>query len=99
RRYDLDLLAEIERDRRHGGLLALSAQDLKDDLNGSGGVERILIPGMQNAEDVDLLIPFITAPQMFAFEASLPRGLSPDKPNVWGTVNRVVQGVRIHGLR
>jgi D-galactosamine 6-phosphate deaminase/isomerase len=95
RRYDLDLLEEIARDRRHGGLLAVSGQDL----NAPDGVERILIPDMRDAEDVDLLIPFIAAPQMFAFEASLQRGLSPDKPNVSGTVNRVVQGVRIHPLK
>ena len=34
--------------------------------------------------------------QIFALRASLARGLSPDNPNVSGTVNRVVQGVRIH---
>ena len=62
-------------------------------------VERILIPAMGDAEDVDLLIPFIAAPQMFAFEGSISRGLSPDKPNTSGTVNRVVQGVRIHAVR
>jgi tagatose-6-phosphate ketose/aldose isomerase len=54
---------------------------------------------MADAQDVDLLIPFIAAPQMFAFEESIRRGLSPDKPNVAGTVNRVVQGVRIHAVR
>ena len=46
-----------------------------------------------------VLFPFIAAPQMFAFEESIRRGLSPDKPNVSGTVNRVVQGVRIHAVR
>jgi len=92
RRYDLDLLEEVARDRRHGGLLAVSGQNQ----NVPGDVERILVPGMQDAQDIDLLIPFIAAPQMFAFESSLRRGLSPDKPNVSGTVNRVVQGVRIH---
>lgn len=92
RRYDLDLLDEIIRDGRHGGLLAIAAR-------GEGlpaGIERVLVSRMDNAEDVDLLFPYIVAPQMFAFEASLARGLSPDKPNVSGTVNRVVQGVRIH---
>jgi tagatose-6-phosphate ketose/aldose isomerase len=94
RRYDIDLLEEILRDRRHGGLLTISA-------NGEGmpaGVERILLPAMAEAEDVDLLFPFIAAPQIFAFESSILRGLSPDKPNTSGTVNRVVQGVRIHPL-
>src|SRR5262249_37006325 len=92
RRYDLDLLAEIRRDGRSGGLLAIAARD--DGI--PAGTDRILIPAMADAEDVDLLIPYIAAPQMLAFEASLKRGLSPDNPNVSGTVSRVVQGVRIH---
>jgi tagatose-6-phosphate ketose/aldose isomerase len=95
RRYDADLLEEIRRDGRHGGLLAISSRD--DGM--AAGVERILIPSMEDAEDVDLLIPFITAPQIFAFEESIRRGLKPDTPNISGTVNRVVQGVRIHAIR
>jgi tagatose-6-phosphate ketose/aldose isomerase len=94
RRYDADLLEEIRRDGRHGGLLAISSRD--DGM--AAGVERILIPSMEDAEDVDLLIPFITAPQIFAFEESIRRGLRPDTPNISGTVNRVVQGVRIHAI-
>jgi tagatose-6-phosphate ketose/aldose isomerase len=95
RRYDLDLLEEIRRDARHGGLLAICGRD-----EGMySGIERILIPAMADADDVDLLIPFIAGPQIFAFEQAIGRGLSPDKPNVSGTVNRVVQGVRIHPVR
>ena len=67
-------------------------------LKAPAAVERILIPAMADAEDVDLLIPFIVAPQLLAFEAAVCRGLSPDRPNVSGTVNRVVQGVRIHAF-
>ena len=95
RRYDLDLLEEVRRDGRAGGLLAICAHD--GDI--PDGVERIVVPGMQDAEDVDLLVPYIVAPQMFAFEQSLARGITPDSPNPSGTVNRVVQGVRIHSLR
>jgi tagatose-6-phosphate ketose/aldose isomerase len=95
RRYDLDLLEEIRRDGRHGGLLAICGRDE----GMSSGVERILISAMAEADDVDLLIPFIAGPQIFAFEQAIGRGLSPDKPNVSGTVNRVVQGVRIHPVR
>ena len=95
RRYDVDLLNEIRRDGKHGGLLVISGRDE----GVPAGVERILIPAMGDAEDVDLLIPFIAVPQMFAFEGSISRGLSPDKPNTSGTVNRVVQGVRIHAVR
>jgi len=93
--YDVDLLDEIAREAKAGGLLAISGSD--EGL--PAGVERILIPAMADAQDVDLLIPFIAAPQMLAFEAAISRGLSPDRPNVSGTVHRVVQGVRIHTLR
>lgn len=93
-KYDLDLLQEIRREGRAGGLLAIAARD--DGI--PAGIDKILIPSMEHAEDVDLLIPFIAAPQMFAFEAAISRGLSPDNPNSSGTVNRVVQGVRIHAI-
>jgi tagatose-6-phosphate ketose/aldose isomerase len=58
-----------------------------------------MIPDMAEAQDIDLLLPFIAAPQMFAFEAAIDHGLAPDNPNKSGTVHRVVQGVRIHPLR
>lgn len=94
RRYDLDLMEEIRRDGKHGGALAICGR-----IEGiPAGVERILVPAMEDAEDVDLLVPFIAAPQIFAFELAIARGLSPDKPNISGTVNRVVQGVRIHAV-
>jgi len=92
RQYDLDLLEEIQRDGRAGGLLAICAHDR----DVPAGIERVVVPGMRDAEDVDLLVPYIVAPQMFAFEQSLARGITPDSPNPSGTVNRVVQGVRIH---
>jgi tagatose-6-phosphate ketose/aldose isomerase len=94
RRYDVDLLEEIRREGNAGGLLAITARD--DGI--APGIDQILVPSMEDADDVDLLIPFIAAPQIFAFEASIARGLSPDRPNVSGTVNRVVQGVRIHAI-
>jgi tagatose-6-phosphate ketose/aldose isomerase len=94
RRYDLDLLEELERDGTAGRLLAVSAQD--DTL--PARAHRILVPQLADAEDVDLLFPYVTVPQTLAFHESLRRGLSPDNPNRSGTVNRVVQGVRIHAL-
>ena len=94
RRYEVDLLEEVARDGKAGGLLAIVGRDERLPAT----VERILIPAMADVEDVDLLIAFIVAPQLLAFEAAVCRGLSPDRPNVSGTVNRVVQGVRIHLL-
>ena len=60
--------------------------------------DEISVPGLAAADDVDLLFPYIVAPQILAFFESLRLGLRPDKPNTSGTVNRVVQGVRIHEL-
>ena len=95
RRYDLDLLDELRRNAAAARVLAISAQ-------GGAGLdptENILIPGLEQADDVDLLLPYIVAPQLLAFHEALRRGLSPDNPNRSGTVNRVVQGVRIHAVR
>jgi tagatose-6-phosphate ketose/aldose isomerase len=94
RLYDVDLLEEIRREGNAGGLLAITARN--DGI--APAVDQILVPSMADAEDVDLLIPFIAGPQIFAFEQSIRRGLSPDRPNISGTVNRVVQGVRIHEI-
>jgi tagatose-6-phosphate ketose/aldose isomerase len=94
RLYDVDLLEEIRREGNAGGLLAITARN--DGI--APGIDQIVVPSMQDATDVDLLIPFIAAPQIFAFEQSIGRGLSPDHPNISGTVNRVVQGVRIHAM-
>lgn len=90
RRYDLDLLEELRRDGEAGRIVAITAQD------GVERVEQIRIRGLETAEDVELMFPFIAGPQIFAFEQSLRHGLTPDRPNAKGTVNRVVQGVRIH---
>jgi tagatose-6-phosphate ketose/aldose isomerase len=71
-----------------GAVLVLSAQ-------GAVG-ETIAVSGLDGAEDIDLLFPYIVPAQLFALHASLERGLTPDTPNAAWTVNRVVQGVRIH---
>lgn len=94
RSYDIDLLEELRRDNDAARVIAVTAQD------GVGLPEQdeISVPGLATADDVDLLFPYIVAPQILAFFESLRLGLRPDKPNTSGTVNRVVQGVRIHEL-
>ncbi|BBC73412.1 sugar isomerase [Altererythrobacter sp. B11] len=87
RRYDLDLLEELRRDGRSGAVVAISAQ--QDD-----GAE--ICADMPGACDADLLFPYIVPAQLFGLQVSFSLGLTPDQPNASGTVNRVVQGVRIH---
>jgi tagatose-6-phosphate ketose/aldose isomerase len=92
RRYDLDLVAELSRDSVASCVVAITAQPM-DPLP---GIEIVRVPYMTAAEDVELVFPFVAFAQSLAFHASLARGLTPDNPNRTGTVNRVVQGVRIH---
>ncbi len=91
RAYDLDLLRELEREGRAGGILALGART-----DGVGGVESLIIPGMSDAADLEIAPLFVLFAQAFALLQSLALGLTPDRPDPAGTVNRVVQGVTIH---
>ena len=90
RRYDLDIVAELRGDARAGEVIAISAA--------TGAMAAITVDGLSDATDADLLFPFIVPAQLFALHVSETLGLTPDRPNVSGTVNRVVQGVRIHAV-
>jgi tagatose-6-phosphate ketose/aldose isomerase len=92
RAYDDDLLAELRRDARAGEILALSARDVKDG-------EQVRIDGMAEANDLELALLYVLIAQTFALTQSLALGLTPDRPNAAGVVNRVVQGVTIHPWR
>ncbi|TCM16518.1 galactosamine 6-phosphate isomerase AgaS [Novosphingobium sp. PhB165] len=88
RLYDLDIIAELRADGRSGAVMVVSANP--DD------AAEVAVPGLARAVDADLLFPFIIPAQLFGLAVSLELGLTPDRPNASGTVNRVVQGVRIH---
>lgn len=88
RLYDLDILAELRADGRCGAIFAISAQD--------GGGDTLLVEGASAFIEPDLLFPYIVPAQLFGLHCSLRQGRTPDRPNASGTVNRVVQGVRIH---
>lgn len=90
RLYDLDIVEELRSDGRCGDILVLSAQP-------SDGAD-ITLHGMAQAADADLLFPFIVPCQLLGLRVSQLLGLTPDRPNASGTVNRVVQGVRIHAV-
>lgn len=92
RRYDLDLLREIRNEGVAADVLAITAKADDDALGG----QHILVPGLNDADDMDLALPFIVCAQLYAFHRSLRVGNSPDNPSKSGTVNRVVRGVTIH---
>ena len=91
RRYDHDLVDELRQDACAARVIEIAAQPRE-----GGPQDTLVVPGMADAADVDLLWPYAAIAQAYAFYASRALGLAPDNPNRQGTVNRVVQGVRIH---
>ena len=53
-------------------------------------------PAWSEAPDLELAPLLVLFAQSFALLQSLALGLTPDRPDPAGTVNRVVQGVTIH---
>ncbi|MBJ8364858.1 AgaS family sugar isomerase [Citrobacter cronae] len=92
RQYDLDLLAELRRDRQALRIVAIAAQT--DDVIEAG--PHILLPPARTFIDMELAFCFLMYAQVFALTQSISIGNTPDTPSASGTVNRVVQGVVIH---
>ncbi len=91
RLYEVDLLHEL-RSKRIGRLIGIAdpveTKDLFDEI----------IPAVAPLEDDALRTPYeILGPQLFGYYLSLRSGLNPDRPSPDGVINRVVQGVKIHG--
>jgi tagatose-6-phosphate ketose/aldose isomerase len=94
RRYDLDLLRELRMDGIAAKVLALTAQAdaAKEDL------DFVSLPDLDTADDAELMFPYVTYAQLYAFHRALRLDKAPDSPSASGTVSRVVQGVTIHPL-
>ena len=93
RRYDHDLLDELRGDRCAGRVIEVSARPRAEH-----SADTVHVSGLSFASDADLLYPYVAVAQVYAFLCSRALGLSPDNPNRQGTVNRVVQGVRLYPL-
>lgn len=92
RQYDLDLLAELHRDRQARRVVAIAADSSTEVEAGP----HILLPANREFLDVEQAFCFLLYAQIFALNESLNAGITPDSPSASGTVNRVVQGVVIH---
>ncbi len=92
RQYDLDLLTELRRDNKAQQVIAVAAK--LDDVVTNG--EYVHIEGLENADDIELIFPYLIVAQVYSFFHSLALDITPDNPCPTGEVNRVVQGVIIH---
>ncbi len=92
RQYDLDLLAELRRDRQALRVVAIAAATSPEIEAGP----HILLPPAREFLDIEQAFCFLMYAQLFALSESLKAGITPDTPSASGTVNRVVKGVVIH---
>lgn len=90
RQYDEDIAVELGDQMGKENVIVL----------GSRPSERLdsvwTLPGVEDAPDVLVALPFVLVAQLFALGASLALGLTPDTPSPSGQVNRVVKGVTVH---
>jgi tagatose-6-phosphate ketose/aldose isomerase len=93
RKYDHDLIDELRKDGRAARIVEVTTRPRND-----AARDTLHVNGMVEAADAELLWPYIAVAQLYAFHQSRALGLSPDNPNKEGTVNRVVQGVRLYPL-
>lgn len=93
RKYDADILDELVKDAQVKRLVALTPPvDVEHHR-----AEQFVIAGTEQFTDLELLFPYIVFAQLYGLHHALKIGNRPDNPSASGTVNRVVQGVRIHG--
>ncbi len=95
RKYDLDLLAELQRSTRPGSVIAVTATPVA----GSGKRGVWVLDGLEGVGDPALALPFVLVAQLLGLYLSLALGRTPDNPFPDKEVNRVVQGVEIHPLQ
>jgi tagatose-6-phosphate ketose/aldose isomerase len=91
RGYDLDIVGELRAALDPSRVLAVAA-DAPDD------VDALILPGLTGVDDGFLAVGYVVVAQILALSFALGVGTTPDNPFPGGSVNRVVQGVRIHDL-
>ena len=102
RRYEMDLLRELQTDGIAARVVALFAGNEGTTpaeivpATVSTPVAGITVAGAMDASELALAFPYAVFAQTLAFLQSLALGLRPDTPNAGGVVNRVVRGVSIY---
>ncbi|WP_034948708.1 SIS domain-containing protein [Erwinia oleae] len=92
RRYDLDLLTELRRDRVAAQVVALAGAKAAEIEQG----EHLYLPEAETFSDSQLAFGFLVMAQTYALASAFDFGMTPDNPSPEGRVNRVVQGINIY---
>ena len=91
RRYDLDIVTELRATLSPERVIAISSEPVAD-----ATAYDWVLPELAGLDDAQLAIGYVLVAQLLGLSYSLQLGATPDNPFPSGTVNRVVQGVRIH---
>ncbi|MBO4358366.1 MAG: SIS domain-containing protein [Erysipelotrichaceae bacterium] len=95
KQYDLDLLNEVNQERKGNKTLVLTEKKNAEAVNGSNDV--ILYSGIEGSySEMSSYINCLIILQLLSLEKSVSLGCRTDSPSVGGEVNRVVKGVVIH---
>jgi tagatose-6-phosphate ketose/aldose isomerase len=91
RRYDLDIVTELRATLSPERVIAISSEPVAD-----ATAYDWVLSELAGLDDAQLAIGYVLVAQLLGLSYSLQLGATPDNPFPSGTVNRVVQGVRIH---
>jgi tagatose-6-phosphate ketose/aldose isomerase len=94
RRYDLDIISELQETVPAGNLVVISALPLSL----ASGVRTFVFEELSALDDAFLAVAFVTIAQLLALSFSTQLGVTTDNPFPGGNVNRVVKGVQIYPL-
>lgn len=94
RRYEIDVLEELSKERKGNKILLLSSKEESILLSYSDFT--ITFKNTMNLENVLLGLEYILVAQLLGLFKSLQCACTPDHPCVGGEVNRVVKGVSIY---
>lgn len=95
RKYDLDIIKEIYKDKGTQKVISITQTPEEEFKNISYKNFAAVDGGV--VEDAYSALDYILYAQIFAFFYSMSLGITPDNPRPDGTLNRVVEGVTIHG--
>ena len=93
RRYEFDLLNELQHDQGKKILIGL---DSKNDSKVASRVDQLWFGGGDSSSELSRVLLYLLQLQLFSLFLSIHLAIEPDNPRPDGTVNRVVQGVTIH---
>ena len=92
RKYDLDILNEVYADKIAKRVCSIDVRKEES----FAGATFAFDQNIQAIPDAYLALPYVMVAQTFAVMEAIKLGNKPDTPSPTGTVNRVVQGVKIH---